>query len=449
MNQESEKPAGGPEVQRLEDLMVRYWDGTLEPSELAELNELLAGRPELQAVFNDLSIQALVITESGATEDAVRAAAPARPTRSRTLRLLVGGAIAAALLVGVGLAVLHFYPIPGPVDEDGIAHLENITGLVTVSHNGAVRPVQGNQSLTPGQVVSTVGVNSSAEIRFPDGARVLLPGDSSVSRDRDGKISLHRGYLAAEVPPRLQEGPLYFTTPGSEVQARGTRLFMSSSNDQTRVARPQQTESAQGELQVKRLSDGQSVAVRPGEVAVAAADHELKPKTMPPTPDTLLVTFDEGLPDRWLAGQLVTDNLPEGSKGAVRAVGEVGGPRGIHHKVATQNAWTRGLFTIHDDSYLHIRFRVDKPGFFHVLVVAREQAPKRGCVVLEAPMFFQNRQPGQWHTVHLPFADFRPTEPGRVIDKPMIAFIICFDSQEVDRGLTIERYWVTRGPEMP
>ncbi len=180
--------------------------------------------------------------------------------------------------------------------------------------------------------------------------------------------------------------------------------------------------------------------------AVSFIDPE--PETSPALPpDTFLARFSQPLQAGW-RGELVFDRLPEGSDGALRTAPQPHPKWGFNHVVATPNAWKPGLFAIQNDSWLHVRFRLDKPGFFHVLVVAREpEIARRSCVVLEAPHFFQNRTPGQWHTAHLPFAKFRPTEPNRPSERPLVAFIVVFDSQKEDRALTIERFWVTRGPD--
>jgi hypothetical protein len=173
---------------------------------------------------------------------------------------------------------------------------------------------------------------------------------------------------------------------------------------------------------------------------------------MKSAPDRFEQMFPGLLPPQWEQGQLIQDGLPPGVSGAVRATSRLGGPRGVHHQVRSQNAWTSGLFQIHDDSWLSVRFRVDRPGFFHALVVCRGSLLDPGpCVVLEAPHFWKNRQPGVWYTAHVPFVEFRKTKlyQDRVLDETGVATLMLFDSQEVDRGLTIEWYRVTRGPQPP
>jgi hypothetical protein len=204
-----------------------------------------------------------------------------------------------------------------------------------------------------------------------------------------------------------------------------------------------------GSVGLKRLSDGQSVSlpVRAGEWTVASVADGLEPRRLARPPDKFLIRFGAQLPLGWEAGELVHNGLPPDSEAAVRAVATPNPRGGINHKISTQNAWTEGLFEIHDDSWMHVRFRVEKPGFFHILVVARDPDPtRRASVVLESPDIFSHRKAGQWYTVDLRFADFRPTDPNRPpLDKPLIAFLVVFDSQRVDRGVTVESISVTRG----
>jgi len=180
--------------------------------------------------------------------------------------------------------------------------------------------------------------------------------------------------------------------------------------------------------------------------AVSFTDND-PPMNSAQPPDTYIARFGRELPAGW-GGELLFNNLPASSEAALRSVPHPNPKGGVNYKVQTPNAWTKGLFTIHDDSWIHVRFRTEKPGFFHALIVARNpDISQRQCVVLEGPPFFRQRAPGQWHTVHLPLAEFLPTDPNRPHDRPLVAFIVVFDSQKVDRGVTIERFWATRGSD--
>lgn len=453
MNQsEPDRDAVDPHV---EELMVRYWDGTLDQRQLAELNGALVGRPELRLLFNNLGLQILAISERSAAEKACLPVATARPARTWRRRAFLWSTAAAGVLIVISLVTLNW---PGRTDGPAIVDLENPDGDVFI--DASDRPVSAKQALAAGQSVST-GLNSSAEIRCADGPRLILGGNTSVVMldDKAGKIRVQQGDVAAHVRNR----PLQIATPKVEVEARDAKLSLMTTAHQTVVSRAEQKGAPEGDVLLKRLADGQSIALQPGqELTVGSAtDTPMQSKKASQVPDTFLMTFGRQLPPGWESGEIVRNSLPDDSEAAVRAVEQIARPGGIHFKVATQNAWTKGLFEIYDDSWFHVRFRVEKPGFFHVLIATRDADPtRRTCVVLEAADFFRERadgkfrqrEPGKWYTVHLPFADFQSTKPGFTfagLEKPLIAFSVNFDSQASDLGLTIERFWVTRGPEAP
>ncbi len=448
MSTEPKPPTDDADDRPFERLAIRYLDSSLDERGLAELNALLAAQPELRAEFNDLCWQTLAISERFAAEEVCTPASGRMPWFSRR-RLLVGSAAAAGVLIAAGLKALSWRPgaQPDAAEDLAVARLEDAAGTVYVSDGGSEdRPVVANQPLRLGQTISTVGESSSARLRCADGTPLVLGGNTSVVIAGQGaeRIHLRQGDLAAGARQR----PLRIVTPEAEVEACGTTLSLTSAAQQTRVGVAEPAGPGLAAVQLKRLSDGLSVPIRPGQWAVAHTDGELRPETLPSAPDHLLIKFGPQLPSGWGAGELVFDDLPEGSEAAMRAVAAKG-PRGrTFHKVRTQNAWTNGLFAIHDDSWLHVRFRVERRGFFHCLVVARDRdAARRTSVVLEHNRFWQRREPRQWYTAHLPFADFRPTYPDVQIEKPLIAFVVLFDSQQADIGLTVDRFWLTRGPE--
>lgn len=328
MNLEPDNSLPDAEARRFDDLMVRYWDGSLDDAGLAELNRALSDQPELRAAFNELSLQVLAFAERGAAAKATPSSSSVpEPTRSRLLRLVPWSVAVIVALAGMTALLWHPAPTPAPDNTE------------TAGNAGQSKPA----------------------------------------------------------------GVVYVKNAGGDVQ-------------------PVQ------------------------EWAVSLIDSE-PPENPSLPPETYLARFGPELPAGW-GGNLVFDRLPEDSEGALKAIARTNPKGGVNHIVQSPNAWKPGLFAIHNDSWLHVRFRAEKPGFFHVLVVAREpEIARKSCVVLEGPHFWQNREPGQWHTVHLPFANFRPTEPNRPSERPLVAFIVVFDSQKVDRGVTIERFWVTRGPE--
>src|SRR5262249_11134873 len=147
-------------------------------------------------------------------------------------------------------------------------------------------------------------------------------------------------------------------------------------------------------------SDNESLDLRSGQVATAIkGSPKLLLAKLSELPDTYAFDFEQP-PADLQAGEPISDGLPANSKGGLRATPYHSVEFGTQFQIRSYNAWTAGLFALHEDSWLHIRYRAERPGFFHVLFVARSDDPtdKRG-VVFEAPQFWNRRQPNVWHEV--------------------------------------------------
>jgi ferric-dicitrate binding protein FerR (iron transport regulator) len=439
-----------PPAAALDDLIVRYWDDDLSPEELGALNRALAASADARAVFREYCLQALAIGEQFAVErvaaTAGTVAGAARPAAVR--RAWVPPAVIAALLVAAGVVVwarrdAAEAPPPEPA---AIARVEDFTGLVRVSGgDGDTAPALPDQPLYSGQTVTLAGHDGSAGIRFTDGTRLVLYGDTAVQvADGDHKVvRVSRGNVAADVRPQPPDRPMILATPAAEVRVLGTKLSLSETNHKTEVA------VVRGEVRLTRLSDRQSVDLSTGQVATAVrGSKKLLLSRLTDLPDSYTMDL-ERVPADWGAGERIFDGLPPGSRVGMRAAPYNTPEFGTQYQVRSQNAWTAGLFELHPDSWLHVRFRADRARFFHVLLVARGDDPtnKRG-VVFEAPQFWQRRPPGEWHEVSVPLARVKvlgksPPE----YQLPLVVYKVIVNSHLDDVGLAIDRLRVTRGPD--
>jgi ferric-dicitrate binding protein FerR (iron transport regulator) len=449
MNEQNHlQPEPGPEQRHLETLMVRYFDGTLDDNQLAELNSALATQPELRTAFNELCLQIVWLGEGAATDQA-----PPPVRRRKPWPVVFRWSAAAAILfafVGLGFFVWS------RIEEANSVRMANADGIVLIGEAGQERPAGAHHRLAAGEVISTVGPGSSVEFIRPDGVRVRLVGDSraTIPDSKLRNIQLDKGSLAAEVPEKKD---FLIRTSDAEVPVREAKVAVSRAptrntsdgvSEQTVVAASAE-EGKQGSVQVKRMSDGQSVSLplKQGEWTVASA-RNLEPRKLDRPPDVFEFHCQNELPNGWGAGEIIHENLPPETVAAVRAVATPNrNGKSVNHVVLSNNAWTKGLFEIHEDSVFHVRFRKERPGFFHCLICTRgPDLADRNCIVLEHNGFWQVKK-GEWITVDLPFKDFHPTEPHKPpVAKPPVAFVIVFDSQGNDAGLTIEGFWVTRGP---
>ena len=163
-------------------------------------------------------------------------------------------------------------------------------------------------------------------------------------------------------------------------------------------------------------------------------------------PDIWSLDFNDGLPPGWQTGQLVFNDLPEGSRAAARtAAVEENGQR--RYQLRSHNAWSKGLFTLHDDSWIHIRYRLEKPGTFLLYVVCRQHDFGQPVCTVLTPGNLQQTEPNRWHTLTLPLNQFRRARARDIIplQGQLVAFCLVFDSPEHNPGLTVDRIWITRG----
>lgn len=424
---------------RLHDLAIRYFDGGLNEAELAELAAALRDSPGCRRAFAELSVQVVGLSECLKVR-ARAAGGPVRPPRAGFPWARAGFVLAAAAAgVAVVVSLWAWRPkvTPGPVEE--IAWVESPAGVVRVGP--AAVTVQDGTAVRSGQTVETVGVSSTLTLRRADGTRLYLAGDTAVTlTETDGlRVAVGRGNLSADVTPQPPGRPLRIVTPDADVEVLGTRLMVTRSGGVTRVG------LLDGHVRVSDPAEKQRLELKAGDRAEASGGT-LRMLPADPVPDRFAVRFDGALPPDWQEGEFCSDELPPDSAGAVRAIPKLGRPGGDHHVVTSMNRWDDGMFAIHPDTWLSLRFRVERPGFFHLLVVARSRDTTRlPGVVLEAPHFFQGREPGRWHTADLPLSQFRVLQRPPGVTGPLVGAFFLLDSQGRDLGLTLERVWVTRG----
>jgi len=177
---------------------------------------------------------------------------------------------------------------------------------------GATRTLaKGGEVLAAGHGVLTAGPKSRAAVRFPDGTRVHLLGDTEI-RDilevlgaRGKRLSVAAGTIDADVQEQPKEKPLVIGTPHGEAKVVGTTLRLivdTTGKGSTRL------EVKEGKVQLRRRSDGKTIEVIGGHHAVAAVGLELAvrrtPRAPAKRPDGLpydascpIVCVNDGAPD--------------------------------------------------------------------------------------------------------------------------------------------------------
>lgn len=244
-----------------EDLVSLYFDHALDAEGMAELNRLLASKPDLAARFVRMGrVHAGIKELSGSRSSSVRPGA----SRRKVLLWMTPAAAAAGFLV-----LTLFIARPS-------ARLEDSSGQVVFDGSSLETPVGG-----------------SGTVRLPDGTR-LHAGSETAFTIESGRVTLRRGTLAADVAKQKPGQTLVFSTPQAEAKVLGTRLFLSIEGDST-LCRVEE-----GHVQVVRQGSDQAVDVRGGFYAVATPQAELKAEPVAkPVPTTSAPTIRFIAPDRW------------------------------------------------------------------------------------------------------------------------------------------------------
>ncbi len=151
--------------------------------------------------------------------------------------------------------------------------------------------------LAEGAEVRT-GPGASAEVVFPDETSVRLGAETTGADLRTvpaKRLELARGTLEAAVVPQPAGKPFTISTPHAEATVVGTALRLSVSAAETRL------EVTEGRVRLKRRSDGKSVDVIAGHVAMAAPGVPLAAHAFPADEIVLLPRDGRAAGAEWTA----------------------------------------------------------------------------------------------------------------------------------------------------
>jgi hypothetical protein len=335
-------------------------------------------------------------------------------------------------------------------DLQEIARLEDIAGDVrVVTAKGQTTSIKSSAAITSGDTIRTRGAQSTVFVVYGDGTRLTLVGDTDVTCTDQGhkSVVVHQGTLAASVKPQPRGKPMLLATPAAQVEVLGTQFLVEALRDQTDLS------VTQGSVRLIRISDGKAVDVPSGKRLLATDRAELAIEDIPQPPDTWEIDFEEGLPDEFGSGRFVKDG-PPGSKGAVAAVRSDHGQWGVLYEIKSPSRWYSGLFAVHEDSHFHFTYKMDRPQWVNVFIIARGPGPEGAHsgnylfneLFVPRPGETWPPQAGRWRTASIPFSAFRRagSGKGRPLPADEIPFLVLFSSDE-DRGLVVDRMWVTRG----
>lgn len=325
-------------------------------------------------------------------------------------------------------------------------HLLSVSGRVGIIRNQQpplwIAPEQLNslpQPLQRGDRLQTKR-GSSATIELADQTRIQIQPDTEVivRPPSGGGIRVPSGSISANVAPQSSRNPLTFLLPDAEVRVLGTELELLSTAGQSEVA------VLEGKVQVTRFADGTKRSVSAGQFLPVTESGPLSVVDWPRPADQWNVDFEQGLPVGW-EGQLLSQGLPEHSRGGIGSLSLQQNQQTIQKIQSPLNP--SGLFFWHDDSLLHLRFKVLPPGWFHIYLHARTYAdPRPVLTYCYVDVHLWQTRPGEWRTVSIPLSAFRLQSYRK--DQPSLGRIplqISFRGESETDGFMIDRIWVTRG----
>jgi hypothetical protein len=300
------------------------------------------------------------------------------------------------------------------------------------------------------------GLAGLARLNLDDGTEISLVGDTRLTCLRNHgqtKLIMQYGQLTANVASQQAGHPLIIQTSNAEIEILGTRLALSNQNEVSEIG------VHHGRVRVRRLSDGQTIELEGGQYAVASRRTGLQAKSWPAIADTWNEDFEAGLPDDWRYGQWLSDGLPDGSRGAVRASqrSSLEGIDSREYRITLPKRWTRGLWEIHEDSQLSITYKMIDPGWFQIMMGVRSNdldPSYVGNYELQSS-YWTKAAANEWRTVSVPLSAFRknrrateysalPAESPRSGD---LVTLLWFSTGDHDRGLVIDRIWIDRSSQ--
>lgn len=452
MNSNHEVPdtlndSGFPE----EELIFKFLDNELTDQEFAQFEAKLK-HPEFQILLAKHSLDHSMLSEVSAevpvhlpmTQKAEKARKRAVGLADRSSRLVlslsaIGLATSFVLLVSV--ISIWFASNSAMIKVNSVVGTVLIDGL----------PVKDRGKMELEQSFQLVDEESSLDLKFEDGSRVIVTGSTVLhlsQNDQQKQISLTGGNLWADVTPQKPGKPMLVSTPQAEMEILGTELAVMVVEKSTTL------EVTEGLVKMTRLQDGKYVHVAADESAMVSQSFpEAFANRKIENDVEWAFNATEGQTEELLLGQHVTTS--PNVTAAIRA----GLSDKVHDYAVKLFNFTPGLTEVFSDSVLNYTIKMDRPGFYEVILVTREKVFKGQpyCTYEFHQRMSERKFLNEWHTVNVPLKEFKKVD-NSTLDKPIfrnrtgappelgdVAYLLVLGTQKDDRGLQISRVWFSRG----
>lgn len=258
-----------PEQKRLDELLARLVDETIDSAEMTELESLLEGNPGAQDRYlHYLGLHEDLHTRSGQSDSVAQQGVLERCSTGLAFRPnRVGWKTVAGLAASVALAGVMFFLLRS---DSNFATIVDYGGPVSWTGQGQDSEATMTVGLEIGDgILETAGGDSWVELKFADGTDAQLSGIGTLEiekRDNQKRLRLSGGSLSVNAEPQLPGKPLVVATPSAEAEVLGTQFNILASAFSTNL------EVNEGLVRVKRLADGRVEEVKPDHEIVVALE---------------------------------------------------------------------------------------------------------------------------------------------------------------------------------
>lgn len=193
---------------------------------------------------------------------------PIVPDTGRSRKSLMGQLLVTAVALAASILVaLSYFPDSSTSRGSIIARTTNVHGTIEWTHeNGVVETLAETNVPLTGGTLETMTSESTITMQFTDGTIVTLDGLSllTISEQEQKILRLKRGNLSADVEPQPNSKPMMVFTEAAELRVVGTQFNVNARDESTKLI------VNEGEVILKRTTDGESVNVTPQHQVVAS-----------------------------------------------------------------------------------------------------------------------------------------------------------------------------------
>jgi len=277
----------------LEKRIGAWLDGRISEAESETLQQELRESADARAAFDRFAQLDAVIREVADTQSigAISQASGSSVSISKpatTYYVRTSLAIAAGIIIAL-TATLYYQRVNA---GRSIARITGLNGTLTwIGDGGQIvqgagspqTPTRWSNVLSegaelPGGTIEGMAPESWFELEFHDGSTGMISGDSILTFSDQGQkeFRLKQGRFSADVMPQPAGEPMLIHTPSAVLTVIGTQFDVQAGPESTLLY------VSEGKVQIRRVSDGKTVAVSAGHRVVASADSDMMPQFVAP-----------------------------------------------------------------------------------------------------------------------------------------------------------------------